>query len=97
MHCYFSYIVEGLLRKQPNDPVKGRGQIGAGEKEAEETEEMWQEIKDWSQSIELIYQRQEEKPLLTRVYFQFDPKVGLSLPIVMITISNDSWVINVNN
>lgn len=83
MNAFVFFIVYekvGIYRKQ--------GQGGAGEEETEEdqmweeTEEdkqMWEEITKWSRSIEVIYQRHELKPLLTRIYFQLDPQVGLNL------------------
>ena len=44
--------------------------------ESEAMDKMWQYIKEWSRSIEVVYNTQEQKKILTRVYFPFDPKVG---------------------
>ena len=37
---------------------------------------MWENIEPWSRRIEVVYYAEEEKEILTRVYFPFDPKVG---------------------
>ena len=41
-------------------------------------QEMLQHMEKWSRSIEVVYYTEEQKQILTRVYFPFDPKVGWS-------------------
>ena len=39
-------------------------------------QEMWKDIEPWSRCIEVVYQTEEQKEILTRVYFPYDPEVG---------------------
>ena len=41
-----------------------------------EYKQIWQDIAKWSRSIEVVYRTAEDKPIITRVYFPFDPKVS---------------------
>ena len=41
-----------------------------------ELQEMWEDIEPWSRSIEVVYHTQDQKEILTQVYFPFDPIVG---------------------
>lgn len=85
---YFSKVVSftvgidekvRLLREDPDDPEKETvPQVEPRLEKAEKLKLMWKDINKWSRSIEVIYQSEEQEPLLTRVYFPFDPEVGLS-------------------
>ena len=37
---------------------------------------MWQHLSNWSRSIEVNYVTKDNKELLTRVYFPFNPSVS---------------------
>ena len=51
-------------------------QAEAMNEKAAKLREMWQDIEKWSRSIEVVYHTEEQKEILTRVYFPFDPHVG---------------------
>lgn len=53
--------IEELERKSIDDPM----------------EIMWLHFKRWSHSIEVNYTRDKGKPVLTKVYFPYDPNVRL--------------------
>ena len=47
----------------------------------EHMERLWEHVRCWSCSIEVNYQPKEEKGILTRVYFPYDPKVSFNVKL----------------
>ena len=70
-HELFAFLCGCILTVEFDEQVEAKDDRAAS------LQAMWQDVKMWSRSIEVIYHTEEQKEILTRVYFPFDPQVGL--------------------